>query len=156
MNVRQQLYKKHRLEGYSKYTSARKAGYAHNTAIKAKQVENSIDMSFWLEKEGLTDTALAKHAEAGLNANKVISANITYGDADEKTNDFIEVPDWPSRHKYYETILKITNRLKEKAVNEINNVINVTNTAFLLSDGKERKNYEAIAEARRSNFLSSK
>ena len=73
-------------------------------------------MDYWLEKEGLTDTALAKHAEEGLNATKTISANITYGDADEKTNDFIDVPDWSSRHKYFDTILKMTNRLKDKSL----------------------------------------
>ena len=95
MNTRQQLYKKYRLEGYSKYTSARKAGYAHNTALQAKNIEKYINMDYWLENEGLTDTALAKHAEKGLNATK--------------QND----PDWSVRHKYFDTILKLRGKLKD-------------------------------------------
>lgn len=44
----------------------------------------------------------------GLEANRVISATITYGDADEKTNDFIEVPDHAVRHKFLDTYVKLT------------------------------------------------
>lgn len=113
MNVRQQLYKKYRLEGYSKYSSAIKAGYSKNTALTASNLEKLINMRYWLELQGLTDSKLAEHAKEGLNANKVISANIIHGDADEKTNDFIEVPDWQSRHRYFETILKLQNKLKD-------------------------------------------
>lgn len=57
--------------------------------------------------EVLSDELLAKvHAE-GLEANRVISANITYGDADEKTNDFIEVPDHAVRSKFLDMAYKI-------------------------------------------------
>ncbi len=45
----------------------------------------------------------------GLKANKVISANIIYGEADEKTNDFIEVPDHATRHKFLDTAYKLKN-----------------------------------------------
>lgn len=114
MSIRQQLYKKFRLEGYSKYASAIKAGYSKNTAIsQAKRLDKVVNIEYWLEIQGLTDKALAEHAFAGLNANKVISANITYGDADSKTNDFIDVPDWGVRHKYFETILKLGNKIKD-------------------------------------------
>lgn len=131
MNVRQQLYKKFRLEGYSKYASARKAGYAHNTAIAAKQnIENRLkNFEHELEMAGLTDIALAQHAQDGLNANKVISAIIINQknrptsladgelfEANEKTNDFIEVSDWSARHKYFETILKLMDKLKDKPI----------------------------------------
>ena len=115
MNTRQQLYKKNRLSGMSAYQSAVKAGYSHATAIAAyKNIEKRINFDDALVKAGLDDNTLAKHAQEGLQATKVISANITYGDADEKTNDFIEVPDWASRHKYYDTILKLQNKLKDK------------------------------------------
>jgi phage terminase small subunit len=45
----------------------------------------------------------------GLKANKIISANIIHGEADEKTNDFIEVPDHPTRHKFLDTAYKVKN-----------------------------------------------
>lgn len=117
MNVRQQLYKKYRLEGYSAYAAARKSGYSHNTSINAKKnIEKRLDFGVLLEIAGLTDCALSEHAKDGLNATKVISANITYGEADSKTNDFIEVPDWNVRHKYYETILKLQRKVEERAL----------------------------------------
>lgn len=97
MNVRRQLYKKYRLEGYSAYSAAVKAGYSKNTAKNArKYMENNGDFSEILEQAGLTDTFLAKHAEKGINATK------------DNGN-----PDWHARHKYYETSLKLRNKVKE-------------------------------------------
>lgn len=114
MNIRRQKYKQFRLEGYSAFASAIKAGYSRNTAINAgKNIESRCNFKELLEVEGLTDKILTAHAIEGLNANKVISANITYGDADSKTNDFIDIPDWNVRHKYFETILKLTDKLKD-------------------------------------------
>lgn len=123
MNVRQQLYKKYRLEGMSKYASARKAGYSHNTATQAKRIEKYINMAEWLEICGLTDKALAKHAQEGLNATKIIGYIQNYKQSEkglekikpEETisNEFLEAPDWSARHKYYDTILKIKGQLKD-------------------------------------------
>ena len=115
MNTRQQLYKKYRLEGYSKYTSARKAGYSHSYATQAKNIEKHINMEYWLEKEGLTDTYLSNHAKQGLNATKVVGYlnNKTQG-VEKVSDEFVEVPDWQVRHKYYETILKLMEKIKER------------------------------------------
>lgn len=88
--------------------------YAKARAYKIEQSVN-VGMADAFERAGLTDKAIVEHGIRGLAANKVISANIIYGDADEKTNDFIDVPDWNARHKYYDTILRLTNRLKDSA-----------------------------------------
>ena len=117
MNIRLQKYKANRLLGMNIYNSARAAGYSHAYAKKAKPekvAKGSLTDAF--EQAGLTDKAIVAHALQGLCANKVISANIIHGDADEKTNDFIDVPDWAARHKYYETILKLTDKLRDKAL----------------------------------------
>jgi len=58
-----------------------------------------------------------------MKANKVVSAVIVGKDADEKTNDFIDVPDWSARHRYYDTILK----LRGKLTNGHNLHVNVEN-----------------------------
>ncbi len=60
--------------------------------------------------EALSDELLAKVHKEGLEANKVISANITYGDADEKTNDFIEIPDHATRAKFLDMGYKVKGR----------------------------------------------
>ncbi len=61
-------------------------------------------------EEALSDELLAKVHREGLEAQKVISANITYGDADEKTNDFIEVPDHATRAKFLDMGYKVRGR----------------------------------------------
>ncbi len=144
LNTRQQLYKKHRIEGYSKYTSARKAGYSHAYATQAKKIENGINMDYFLEKAGLTDTFLADYIYKGLDAMKVISANIIYGDADSKTNDFIEVPDWPSRHKFLETVLKLQHKIIDKPI--IQQSIHLTSIKQMV---------ENVADFRKSRTVSS-
>ncbi len=69
-------------------------------------------------EEALSDELLAKVHKEGLEAQKVISANITYGDADEKTNDFIEVPDHATRAKFLDMGYKIKGRYApEKSIN---------------------------------------
>lgn len=106
----------------NQYNAARAAGYSEaysRNARAGKVVKGCMADAF--EQAGLTDKKIVEHALEGLYANKAISANITYGDADEKTTDFIDVPEWSARHKYFETILKLTERLKEKALLEVNN-----------------------------------
>lgn len=68
--------------------------------------------------ERIDDNLLEKVQREGLEANKIISANIIYGDADEKTNDFIEVPDHAVRHKFFDSTLKIKGHYApEKSIN---------------------------------------
>lgn len=98
MNIRQQSYKKNRLEGYSAYVAAIKAGYSKNTAKNANKYMEKYGMAEWLEAQGLTDKALSEKINAGLNACKDPAGM---------------VPDWPSRHKYTETILRLMGKLKD-------------------------------------------
>jgi hypothetical protein len=59
---------------------------------------------------------LAKTIKEGLDATKVISA-VSQKDADEKTMDFIDVPDWSARNKVLELILKMRGKLVERNIN---------------------------------------
>jgi hypothetical protein len=137
MNIRQQLYKKNRLAGMNEYNSARAAGYSEaysRNARPEKVVKGCLADAF--EQAGLTDKALIAHANAGMNANKVISCNViapngeAMSDAHGTTKDFIDVPDWGNRHKYFETVLKLTDRMKEKAAIEINTYTQIWNAAL--------------------------
>jgi len=139
MNVRQQFYKKYRLEGMSKYAAARKAGYSHSYATQAKNIEKRMNMADLLEMEGLTDKALSQHAREGLNAVKIQGCDIyVYQDKDgkwkvnESKNEFIEAPDWNVRHKYLDTILKLKNKLNDK----------------LLIDQSKHQNFEIVVFAK--------
>lgn len=130
MDKRLQQYKKNRIAGMNQYNAARAAGYSESMARThsidlERRVQTRISDAF--ERAGLTDKAIVRHALDGLEANKVISAVVVHRktratsladgelfDANEKTNDFIEVPDWASRHKYLNTICELTERIKKR------------------------------------------
>jgi len=124
MDIRHHKYKHNRLLGMSQSNAARAAGYSERySRRKAHRIEKLLSGSIKeaLERAGMTDKVLAQHAVEGLNAMKVVSAVIVGKDATDKTDDFIEVPDWTARHKYYETILRVTGRLSN-SVNVLGNV----------------------------------
>lgn len=93
------------------YKAMRAAGYTHASALNAKNLTESSGFQA-LAEEVLPDNLLLKVHKEGLQASKVISAIITGKDADGGTNDFIEVPDHPTRHKFLETAYKIKNKIQ--------------------------------------------
>ena len=67
-----------------------------------------------MEEMKLTDVALMNVGIEGMQATKQISGIVIGGksiDADEKSSNFVEVPDFQTRHKYWETMLKLKKRL---------------------------------------------
>jgi hypothetical protein len=127
MNIRQAKYKKNRLAGMNQYNAARAAGYseAYSRNAKPEKIVKGC-MADAFEQAGLTDKAIVAHALEGLIASKTVSA-VGGKDAGAGTFDFIDVPDWGNRHKYFETILKLTERMKEKAAIEINQYMQMWN-----------------------------
>ena len=89
------------------------AGYSPATANTPQKLTESKGWEELME-EYLPDELLQRVHLEGLEATKIISANITYGEADEKTNDFIDVPDYPTRKQYLELGYKIKNKIKDK------------------------------------------
>jgi hypothetical protein len=121
MNIRQQKYKKFRLEGYSAYQSALKAGYRKATAIAAhRNIEKRIDFTDVLIKAGIDDDSLGKLLQEGLAANKVVAADVLIKNENGKMvavkneNDWIEYPDWIARHRFIETVLNLKGQIKTK------------------------------------------
>jgi len=94
--------------------AAKAAGYKYPHARGPENVEKSTVKSAiqqLMDKKGITWGKVADKLAEGMEAKKVISANITYGDADEKTNDFIEVPDYATQHKFMDSAIKIREKL---------------------------------------------
>jgi hypothetical protein len=85
------------------------ANYAPSITHATEKLTNSKGWQELMNKF-LPDKLLAQKHLEGLEANRIISANITYGEADEKTNDFIEVPDQATRHKFLDTAYKLKGR----------------------------------------------
>ena len=73
-----------------------------------------LDYTEFMEEAGITDKLLQQRIMEGLSATKVVSARVTGKEADSKTDDFIDVEDYLTRHKYLETALKLKKRLTDK------------------------------------------
>ena len=132
VDIRRQKYKKYRIEGLNAYQSAIKAGYSHSTALNAyRAIEAKIDFDALMIKHGLDDDTLMQELADGLKSMKVISAMVIINKnkpgsleqaepevkeklADEKTIDFIDIPDRKTRHLYLVTALKLKGKLNEK------------------------------------------
>ena len=97
------------------------AGYAVSTAndrtkdvIGKPRVQAALLQA--MEKAGINDTKLSEVMKDGINANKI------HGTSD----DFIEVPDHPTRHKYLDTALKLRGEYpKEQAGIQVQGDLNV-------------------------------
>ncbi len=106
VSTRAKKYIKNKVAGMSDYQAAVAAGYSPNTAIAAAQnIENpsvKMEIKELMEKKGLTDDHLLDVLSEGLNTASRIQGT---------DNDFVEVPDYQTRHKYLETALKLKGKL---------------------------------------------
>lgn len=126
-NDRQKALAKYMAEhvGISMSQAMRDLGYSESYAHTA-QIKKT---GSWqrLMKKYLPDKKLVKVIKEGLEATKVVSAQVIVkkneptsqanGElppADSRTNDFIDVPDYMARHKFVETALKIKGKLVER------------------------------------------
>ena len=128
MNIRLQKYKKNRLLGMNQVNAAIAAGYSEKYAKQACRIERLVKVSLAnaFERAGFTDKAIVVYAQEGMKAMKLQSCNIYISkpnpesiDADKliinkNSNDFVEVEDWTARHKFFETSLKLIDKLREK------------------------------------------
>ena len=119
----------------NKYNAARAAGYSESYALK-HDLDRDIapEMRGAMERRGITDKFLADYAMQGLNATVCIKG--------------IEFPHWSVRHRFFETICKMTGRMKDKLeitgkdghplptpIINIVNAKNTTNTVLCPGEG---------------------
>lgn len=122
-DIRLQKYKKNRIAGMNRYNAARAAGYSESYADKcAKKLEAQIetDLRNAFERRGWTDKAIVEYAMEALQAMRLQACDVIVRKEDgklvpnENSNDFIEIPDWNARHKFFATIMELTSRIKTK------------------------------------------
>lgn len=119
------------------------AGYTPATANTPQKLTESEGFRKLLE-EKLPDSLLLKTHLEGLEANKVVSARAIRKsgdphDANEDTDDFIEVPDHPTRHKYLETAYKIKGKMSGEASSPFNVIIPI-----IIQRGENRTEDDSI------------
>lgn len=98
------------------------SGYSKNTAKTPSKLTDSDGFKELMIGMGIDDTKLLTVLNDGLSATKVISAKVVGKNADESTDDFIEIPDYPTIHKYLETGLKLRGILLENKQGNITQI----------------------------------
>lgn len=73
-----------------------------------------LDYTDFLEEAGITDNLLQKKITEGLDATRTVSAVKTSRNATADSTDFVDVPDYLTRHRYLETTLKLKQRLIDR------------------------------------------
>lgn len=123
LSLRERKFIKALAEGQPPTTAMRTAGYSAHTArwgsgkkLREPKIQEAIQKL--METNGLTDDRLLHVLAHGLEATKVMSANVTatcdgVTDAHSTTENVVE--DHAVRHKYLETALKLRGYLKGKS-----------------------------------------
>ena len=123
LNIRERKFVKSIIEGKSAAQAMRDAGYSERMAkscASEKLVKTSETIQQLMEKKGLTDDYLLQGLLEGTKATKNISCIVIapngegQKDANSMTRDFVEVADFPTRHKYLETGFKLKGHLRDK------------------------------------------
>jgi len=135
LNPREKRLKKNLLSG--KFDTLQDAmidaGYPESTAKKAagrtvgsRRMQSALQKA--IEKAGLTDDKLLSKLTEGLDSNRVISA-IAGKEANGGTTDFVEVPDYQTRHKYLDTAFKLKGHYIDKVEHsgEVAHTVEVVN-----------------------------
>lgn len=114
------------------YNAARAAGYSEAYAKNSKPervVKEGLANAF--ERAGFTDKFIVEYINEALDATKAPTENSP------------EWADWQARHKFLETALKLTERLKDKV--ELSGTVNIE-LADAVKQARERlQNYASIS-----------
>lgn len=102
----------------------RQVGYSESTSLTPERVTETKGWQELMEKH-LPDEKVIQTHESALEATKVVSARITGKDADSQTDDFIDVPDYPTRLKAVELAYKVKKKLGEATPIQNNIQVNV-------------------------------
>lgn len=123
-----------------------KAGFSEKTAnhqakrtVERSCIQTPIMQA--LEKAGITDDKLADKIKNGMECTKVISATVIHKDNNGKTeqiDDFIEVPDNSTQHRYVDTALKLKRSYPDPNV-DLNIQVPVQVNIVNYADKKEDK-----------------
>ena len=142
LTLKQRKFIKYYIETGNASEASRRAGYALG---KEQGYENLtkpyIRQAFMvlLDKSGLTDEKIVDKLIELIEAKRQISANITYGDADEKTVDFIEVPDNPTQIKALELLIKLKSLISNDGGNTLIDQSQHITQVFLANKIKEAR-----------------
>jgi len=145
--------------GFNQSEAARRIGMSPQ-AVNKRLNKPRLKKTFaqLLEKDKRTNAkALCETMAEGLNATKVISAQVIVTPnkagslekdtpevkeliADEKSTDFIDIPDYATRHKYLVTALEVRSDIHQHQGNGGSSVtavyINIRNPAGLLTEAE--------------------
>ncbi len=151
----------------SGYAAARKAGYSENYARhRLHKLSKVVDFPTLAEMAGITDRFLTDYIVERLQAKKIISANIIITKSNDptvneqiahsRTQDFIEVPDYQTQHKFLMTLLLLMKKIETpKGITNINK-IDISNTNGKLTDEDRQQQRELLKRIHERYFSNGK
>lgn len=113
LTLKQRKFVKAYVESGNAANAAKKSGYSKNCArqIGAENLTKPVikqTIQVLMETRGLSDDRLLEVLESGLAADKIV--------------DNITAPDYPTRHKYLETALKLKNYFSPPQIEDNANI----------------------------------
>lgn len=100
------------------------AGYSDSYSKNPQYLTQSVGFQELLDEKLPDKDIIDTHKEA-LKAYRIVSARVTNKDADVDTDDFIEVPDFPSRLKAVELAYRAKGRLKDNIIDNRKQLIQI-------------------------------
>lgn len=95
LNAREEMIARLMVQGQTAKEASKSAGYKSTTPAYSERVRDRIQDI--LKDNGLGLDVIAVKLREGLEATKIVG----------NSNDFIEVPDYITRHKYIDTLLRL-------------------------------------------------
>lgn len=104
--------------------AAKAAGYAEPTQAAYKLMRR-LDLSDIFDAMGIDDGTLTDLVRQGIHADRVIASKVVIKaddpsvkdkQAEARDMDFVEVPDWPTRHKFIQMAFELRNRFPAKRI----------------------------------------
>ena len=117
LTIKERKFIKHYLKSGNVSQSALKAGYAQRGNIYNALSKTDLRELFleFLEKHDLTDKKIAKVIKEGLEANKTLGyLNNKVNGVNKISDEFIDVPDHSTRHKFLTTLLELHRKLEKE------------------------------------------
>lgn len=96
--------------------------------VIASQNLSRLSISDIMERMGITDDRLMQVLDEGLEATRSVSPT-TGKPSDEQSVEFVDIPDYQTRHKYLETGLKLKDKFPSTKVDSTINFSDVVDKA---------------------------
>lgn len=137
--LKRKTYKENRIKGMTRENAAIAAGFGRSLATRRATIPVIVDFQALFEQKGITNKAKVDECIAGMNAEKTVRLETDETNrSGGKVYEFVSVPDWPARHKYFETMLKLCKQLDTGKQGGDTNILVIGSLAERIKRAREK------------------